>query len=183
MPYTSMKFVKQDEREFPCRGGVRKVLVVTFRLLEDDPAMADAPSHLMVCDVPSDPAYLTRAAYGIKGRDPAAPLQAVALVIGIQNYEGTRGLKNTLSDAKAVAAKFEGMGFDVMSLTDENAEGGKVDQLQMEDKIEAFIEKVDENTIAAFAYMGASAKGPCSLGVLPVYCLCACARVCEHFNR
>jgi hypothetical protein len=106
---------------------------------------------------------LTRAAYGVEGRDPDDELKAAALVIGIQNYEGTRELKNTLSDAKAVAEKFEGMGFDVMSLTDENAEGGKVDQDQMEDVIEAFIEKVDENTIAAFAYMGASAKGPRSL--------------------
>ena len=52
------------------------------------------------------------------------------------------------------------MGFDVMSLTDENAEGGKVDQDQMLDIIEAFMDKVDDNTIAAFAYMGASAKGP-----------------------
>eukprot|EP01046_Picozoa_sp_COSAG06_P035831 COSAG06_NODE_3891_length_4800_cov_100.142948_4_plen_180_part_00 len=106
---------------------------------------------------------VTRAAYGVEGRDPSEPLKAVALVIGIQNYEGTRELKNTLSDAKAVAEKFEGMGFDAMSLTDENAEGGKVDQDQMEDAIEAFVEKVDENTIAAFAYMGASAKGPRSL--------------------
>ena len=101
---------------------------------------------------------LTRASYGVEGRDPAALLKAVALVIGIQNYEGARELKNTLSDAKAVAAKFEGMGFDVMSLTDDNAEGGKVDQDQMEDIIQAFIEMVDENTIAVFAYMGASEK-------------------------
>eukprot|EP01046_Picozoa_sp_COSAG06_P030484 COSAG06_NODE_2897_length_6120_cov_56.864308_4_plen_204_part_00 len=101
-------------------------------------------------------AYLTRAAYGVEGRDPAMPLNAAALVIGIQNYEGTRELKNTLSDAKAVAEKFEGMGFDVMSLTDENAEDGKVDQDQMLDIIDAFMDKVDENTIAAFAYMGAS---------------------------
>ena len=109
-------------------------------------------------------AYLTRATYGVEGRDPVAePLQAMALVIGIQNYDGERQLKNTLSDAKAVAEKFEGMGFDVMSLTDENAVGGKVDHEQMEDKIEEFIRKVDKNTIAAFAYMGASAKGPCSL--------------------
>ena len=105
-------------------------------------------------------AYLTRAAYGVEGRDPDDELKAAALVIGIQNYEGTRELKNTLSDAKAVAEKFEGMGFDVMSLTDENAEGGKVDQDQMLDAIEAFMDKVDDNTIAAFAYMGASAKGP-----------------------
>jgi hypothetical protein len=134
-------------------------------------------------------AYVTRGAYGVEGRDPDDELKAVALVIGIQNYEGTRELKNTLSDAKAVAEKFEGMGFDVMSLTDENAEGGKVDQDQMEDAIEAFIEKVDENTIAAFAYMGASANGPRSL--LPrspawislrLYA-CAPKSVCDHLNR
>ena len=129
---------------------------------------------------------LTRAAYGVEGRDPAMPLNAAALVIGIQNYEGTRELKNTLSDAKAVAEKFEGMGFDAMSLTDENAEGGKVDQDQMLDIIEAFMDKVDENTIAAFAYMGASAKGPRSL--LPrspawISPVCVRATVCEHLNR
>eukprot|EP01046_Picozoa_sp_COSAG06_P074943 COSAG06_NODE_23172_length_700_cov_3.435940_1_plen_175_part_00 len=71
-------------------------------------------------------AYLTRAAYGVEGRNSKAPIKAAALVIGIQNYEGTRELKNTLSDAKAVAEKFEGMGFDVMSLTDENADRCKV---------------------------------------------------------
>ena len=135
-------------------------------------------------------AYLTRAAYGVQGRDSKAPIKAAALVIGIQNYEGTRELKNTLSDAKAVAEKFEGMGFDVMSLTDENAEGGKVDQDQMEDAIEAFIEKVDENTIAAFAYMGASAKGPRSLlPRSPAWTslrLCPCAQkthACEKLRR
>ena len=99
---------------------------------------------------------VTRAAYGVEGRDPAMPLNAAALVIGIQNYEGTRELKNTLSDAKAVAGKFEGMGFDVMSLTDENAEGGKVTQKLMQRNIKKFVDKVDENTIAALAYMGAT---------------------------
>ena len=100
-------------------------------------------------------------------------------MIGIQNYEGTRELKNTLSDAKAVAEKFEEMGFDAMSLTDENAEGGKVDQDQMEDAIEAFVEKVDENTIAAFAYMGAS---PPKIPVLPAPSR-LCVRVGESLRR
>ena len=72
--------------------------------------------------------------------------------------------EGSLADgAMAIGFAEGGMGFDAMSLTDENAEGGKVDQLQMEDAIEAFIQKVDENTIAAFAYMGASPKGPRSL--------------------
>ena len=126
-------------------------------------------------------AYLTRAAYGVQGRGASEPLKAAALVIGIQNYEGTRELKNTLSDAKAVAETFEGMGFDVMSLTDENAEGGKVDQDQMLDIIDDFIEKVDENTIAAFAYMGASAKGPRSLLPRSPACLSlvSCVRACR----
>ena len=101
-------------------------------------------------------AYVTRGAYGVEGRDSKAPIKAAALVIGIQNYEGTRELKNTLSDAKAVAEKFEGMGFDVMSLTDENAEGGKVTQKLMQRNIKKFVDKVDENTIAALAYMGAT---------------------------
>ena len=120
---------------------------------------------------------LSRATYGIEGRDPSALLQAVALVI--QNYEGTRELKNTLSDAQAVAAKLEGMGFVVMSLMDENTEGGKVDQLQMEDIIEDFIEKVDENTIAAFAFMGASrrrARSPCLHISRVSVCVCVCVR-------
>ena len=85
-----------------------------------------------------------------------ASLKAAALVIGIQNYDGERKLKNTLSDAKAVAEKFKGMGFDVMSLTDENAEGGKVTQKLMQRNIKKFVDKVDENTIAALAYMGAT---------------------------
>eukprot|EP01046_Picozoa_sp_COSAG06_P002100 COSAG06_NODE_71_length_25945_cov_9.124468_31_plen_166_part_00 len=101
-------------------------------------------------------AYVTRAAYGVEGRDPQAPLKAAALVIGIQNYEGARKLRNTLSDAKAVAAKFEGMGFTVLLLTDETAEGGKVTQKLMQRHIKDFIKQVDENTITAFAFMGES---------------------------
>ena len=46
-------------------------------------------------------------------------------------------------------------GFDTHTLTDETADGGKVDGTQMYLAIEEFVEQVDQDTVAAFAFMGA----------------------------
>eukprot|EP01043_Picozoa_sp_COSAG02_P005927 COSAG02_NODE_164_length_32230_cov_37.505587_19_plen_1079_part_00 len=185
MPYTGMRYVgPPEQREFPalgveCGEGVRKPrLVVTFELIDEAAMPPDVPSHMMVCDAPPKPQPgLFRGAYGAEGRDPGAPLKAVALVIGIQNYEQPRRLANSLNDATAVAEKLDGMGFDVISLTDENAKDGKVDLEQMHDAIEEFVEKVDENTIALFSFMGVPqlmhASVAWSTAGLPA-CLLAC---------
>ena len=101
-----------------------------------------------------------RAGYGngiaVRGRQSGAPIKGKALIMGIQNYDGDRRLTNTLNDAHAVEDVFHRIGFDTHTLTDETADGGKVDGEQMYLAIEEFVEHVDENTVAAFAFMGES---------------------------
>ena len=90
----------------------------------------------------------------VRERSPGAPVKGKALVMGVQNYDGKRRLKNTLNDANAVAQTFDSVGFDVHKYTDETAEGGKVSYVGMVQVIQAFVDEVDENTVAAFAFMG-----------------------------
>ena len=95
----------------------------------------------------------------VAGREPGA-VNAKALVMGIQNYGGTRRLKNTLNDANAVAQTFVEVGFDVHKYTDETAEGGKVSYAGMVKVIQDFVDEVDENTVAVLAFMGKSSLSP-----------------------
>ena len=60
------------------------------------------------------------------------------------------------NDANAVAQTFVEVGFDVHKYTDETAEGGKLDVVQMDEAIDEFVGEVDENTVAVFAFMGES---------------------------
>eukprot|EP01046_Picozoa_sp_COSAG06_P004191 COSAG06_NODE_173_length_21283_cov_14.116220_3_plen_2197_part_00 len=61
MPYTGMRYVGQEQRDFPaagveCAEELRKRrLVVTFELVFEEAMPPDAPSHLMVCEAPSEP--------------------------------------------------------------------------------------------------------------------------------
>ena len=75
--------------------------------------------------------------------------------MGVQNYDGDRRLKNTLNDAHAIEGVFHGIGFDTRTLTDETADGGKVDGDQMYMAIEEFVDEIDQDTVAVFAFMGA----------------------------
>jgi len=79
-------------------------------------------------------------------------LKARALVIGINEYERDP-LQNAVNDARDVAAKLEEIGFDVDLLTDKTQEG-KVSRGDILGHIREFEEKVDENTVAVFAFMG-----------------------------
>jgi len=88
------------------------------------------------------------------GRAAGAAVKAKALVTGVQNYDGKLRLKNTLNDANAVAQTFSDIGFDTRKLTDETATGGKVSDNEMVETIQAFVDEIDENTVAAFAFMG-----------------------------
>ena len=90
----------------------------------------------------------------VSGRAAGAPVKGKVLVMGIQNYDGERRLKNTLNDANAVAQTFDGIGFDVHKYTDETAEGGKVSYLGMVQVIQAFVDEIDQDTVAVFAFMG-----------------------------
>ena len=91
----------------------------------------------------------------VSGRRSGAPPKGKALIMGVQNYDGDRRLKNTLNDAHAIEGVFHRIGFDTHTLTDETADGGKVDGTQMYLAIEEFVEEVDQDTVAAFAFMGA----------------------------
>ena len=63
----------------------------------------------------------------------------------------------------AVAQTFVAVGFDVHKYTDETAEGGKVSYVGMIQVIQAFVDEVDENTVAVFAFMGKFRPLPRSL--------------------
>ena len=93
-------------------------------------------------------------AVSVSGRTAGAPVKGKALVMGVENYGGERRLKNTLNDANAVAQTFVEVGFDVHKYTDETAEGGKVSYVGMVEVIQAFVDEIDENTFAVFAFMG-----------------------------
>ena len=88
------------------------------------------------------------------GRAAGVAVKAKALVTGVQNYDGERRLENTLNDANAVAKTFDDIGFDTHKYTDETAEGGKVSYVGMVEVIQAFVDEIDENTVAVFAFMG-----------------------------
>ena len=93
-------------------------------------------------------------AAAVRERSAGAPIKGKALVMGVQNYGGERRLKNTLNDANAVAQTFDGVGFSVAKYTDETAEGGKVSYLGMVQVIQAFVDEIDQDTVAVFAFMG-----------------------------
>ena len=95
-------------------------------------------------------------AVAVAGRTAGAPVKGKMLVMGIQNYDGKRRLDNTLNDANAVARIFSDIGFDTHKLTDETAAGGKVSYNEMQRAISDFVKEIDENTVAAFAFMGES---------------------------
>ena len=100
----------------------------------------------------------------VSGRTAGAPVKGKALVMGVENYGGERRLKNTLNDANAVAQTFHDVGFDTHKYTDETAEGGKVSYGGMGEVIQAFVDEIDENTGAVFAFMGKPPSDPpCSL--------------------
>ncbi len=106
-------------------------------------------------------------AVAVRERSPGAPVKGKALVMGVQNYDGEHRLKNTLNDANAVAKTFHDIGFDTHKLTDANAEGGKLSYTEMVEIIQAFVDEIDENTVAAFAFMGESSC-VCSLEAHPL---------------
>ena len=94
-------------------------------------------------------------AISVDGRRAGSPVYGRALIIGIQNYDGDQRLKNPVNDATDVRAKLVEIGFDVVALlTDDTVAGGKVTKDAMLDAIEKFVESVDEDTVAVFAFMG-----------------------------
>ena len=102
-------------------------------------------------------------AVSVSGRTAGAPVKGKALVMGVQNYAPSptgreRRLENALNDANAVAQTFSEVGFDVHKYTDETAEGGKVSYGGMVQVIQAFVDEIDENTVAVFAFMGKSSN-------------------------
>ena len=102
-------------------------------------------------------------AVSVSGRTAGAPVKGKALVMGVENYGGERRLKNTLNDANAVAQTFHEVGFDTHKYTDETAEGGKVSYVGMVEVIQAFVDQIDENTVAVFAFMGKFSLCPAGL--------------------
>ena len=149
-PYTGMRWKKQVEREFPAGSGERR-LVVTFEVVNESEVPPDAPSHLMMC-MASD---IFRAGIVVEGRQSGDPVTGKALVIGIRDYVRDP-LKNTVHDATDLAAKLKSIGFEVTLLTDDN--GADLEYLGLQDSIQDFVETVDVNTAAVFAFMGHGAE-------------------------
>lgn len=77
----------------------------------------------------------------------AAGDSRVALVIGNGAYEGRDALKNPENDARAVAAKLEGLGFDVIA-------GYNLDLGEMTDSVKSFAKKSRAADVAIIYYAG-----------------------------
>ena len=71
----------------------------------------------------------------------------VALVIGNSAYQGASKLKNPVNDAKAMSDALNGLGFQVIEVTDAS-------QKEMNRAITAFGEKLNSDTAALFFYAG-----------------------------
>jgi hypothetical protein len=94
----------------------------------------------------------------IREFDHERPKRRIALIIGINDYANFNKLKNPVNDAIALKAALEDLPspFEVTLLTDEPEKGEKrpVHVGKMRKSVDAFAEKIDEYTIAIFAFMG-----------------------------
>jgi uncharacterized caspase-like protein len=71
----------------------------------------------------------------------------VALVIGNSSYTSFVALPNATSDAKAMAEKLQGLGFDVIV-------GGDLDMKAMQQRLKDFEQKLPDSDIAVLFYSG-----------------------------
>eukprot|EP01047_Picozoa_sp_COSAG01_P073968 COSAG01_NODE_12215_length_1778_cov_2.245384_1_plen_460_part_10 len=163
-PFVAMQLVGQKKRQFPAGSG-RERLVVTYNVVEGCAPAAAGPSFSGDRTLPEGiPSCLMKKFRGAyiraegEGRDTAAPLKAVALVIGIQDYARGKGLHNTLNDADDMKDKLESLGFKVTIVTDKTVDGGKVSQHLMLAAIRNFVKEVDEHTVAFFCFYGHGAE-------------------------
>jgi hypothetical protein len=161
-PFAAMQLVRQKKRQFPAGSG-RERLVVTYNVVEGcAPAAAASPpfggDRTLPEGIPSCLMKKFRGAYSGEGRDTAAPLKAVALVIGIQDYARGKGLHNTLNDANDMKDKLKSLGFKVTIITDMTVSGGKVTQKTMNSAIRNFVKEVDVDTVAFFCFYGHGAE-------------------------
>ncbi|GGB14338.1 caspase family protein [Allosediminivita pacifica] len=83
--------------------------------------------------------------FGLAGAAQAE--KRVALVIGNSQYQATAPLKNPENDAKAVAAKLGGLGFDVV-------EGYNLSYDAMRDKVRDFAREASDADLTIFYYAG-----------------------------
>src|SRR5262245_14941264 len=83
----------------------------------------------------------------VVGGAPAAAAKKVALVIGNGAYKSTVALTNPVQDARAMAGKLEGLGFEVISGYDE-------DLVAMQQTVSEFARKVIGADVALLFYAG-----------------------------
>ena len=106
------------------------------------------------------PKIRMRAANAFTGTDPSRPkgsLKAKALVLAVKEYARGFSLQNTINDANAVAKRLTEIGFDVHVISDETI-GQRVTQKLVKKYLREFVDEVDHDTVAAFAFMGHGAE-------------------------
>ncbi|MFK8035880.1 MAG: caspase family protein [Hyphomicrobiales bacterium] len=77
----------------------------------------------------------------------SASTKKVALIIGNSEYESTTSLRNPANDAKAMAEKLRGLGFETF-------EGYDLDKDEMDDTLDEFSGEVIGSELALFFYAG-----------------------------
>ena len=83
----------------------------------------------------------------------AAHAKRVALVVGNSEYQHVSALPNPKNDAKAMAAKFKSLGFDVV-------EGYDLDQSDLTRKLRTFAKAANSAEISAVFYAGHGIQEP-----------------------
>eukprot|EP01047_Picozoa_sp_COSAG01_P003516 COSAG01_NODE_105_length_26080_cov_7.640237_9_plen_2696_part_00 len=155
-PYAPLRWVRQEERVL---GGHSR-LIVTFEVLDSS---AEAQLEQCGCEVRSclimckPIKSLTRTFRGSStSRAVGDTIYARALVIGIKDYVRDP-LRNTVHDASDLGARLELLGFDVKLITDDT-QTGMVTVNLLDEAVAKFVQSVDQNTVAVFAFMGHGAE-------------------------
>jgi uncharacterized caspase-like protein/formylglycine-generating enzyme required for sulfatase activity len=101
---------------------------------------------LLLCALLTAPAHATQRNLKVTASN-AQTQKRVALVIGNAAYQGAPALRNPVNDAKAMSDTLNGLGFEVIEVTDAS-------QKEMNRAITAFGEKLSGETAALFFYAG-----------------------------
>jgi tetratricopeptide (TPR) repeat protein len=100
----------------------RKSLSLKSRQTYDDKAKADALQHLttLAAVTPGSPPSVAESGSHDQGKqaEPGPPEKRIALVIGNANYVNVKALKNSDSDARAIAVSLRQLGFEVIEKHD-----------------------------------------------------------------
>jgi tetratricopeptide (TPR) repeat protein len=129
----------------------RKSLALKSRQTYDDKAKAKALQHLttLAAVTPGSPPSVAESGGHDQGKqaEPAAPEKRIALVIGNANYVNVKALKNSDSDARAIATSLRQLGFEVIEKHD-------LTLPQLTQELKAFGDKASEYDWAMVYYAG-----------------------------